>query len=59
MDLNTPATISTWYRRRGVRGRRAPYLCGCQQQAIQDCFLQNEARVCVSNALVLEDSMFK
>ena len=25
----------------------------------QDCFLQNEARVCVSNAFVLEDSMFK
>ena len=26
---------------------------------IQDCFLQKEARVCVSNAFVLEDSMFK
>ena len=25
----------------------------------QDCFLQKEARVCVSNAFVLEDSMFK
>ena len=26
---------------------------------VQDCFLQKEARVCVSNAYVLEDSMFK
>ena len=26
---------------------------------LQDCFLQKEARVCVSNAFVLEDSMFK
>ena len=26
---------------------------------IQDCFLQKEARVFVSNAFVLEDSMFK
>ena len=25
----------------------------------QDCFLQKEARVCVSNAFVLEDSMYK
>ena len=25
----------------------------------QDCFLQKEARVCVSNAFVLEESMFK
>ena len=25
----------------------------------QDCFLQKEARVCISNAFVLEDSMFK
>ena len=25
----------------------------------QDCFLQKEARVCVSNAFVLDDSMFK
>ena len=25
----------------------------------QDCFLQKEAKVCVSNAFVLEDSMFK
>ena len=25
----------------------------------QDCFLQNEARVCVSNAFVIEDSKFK
>ena len=28
-------------------------------QSLQDCFLQKEARVCVSNAFVLEDSMFK
>ena len=28
-------------------------------QNIQDCFLQKEARVCVSNAFVLDDSMFK
>ena len=28
-------------------------------QLEQDCFLQKEARVCVSNAFVLEDSMFK
>ena len=25
----------------------------------QDCFLQKEARVCVSNAFVLEDSMYE
>ena len=25
----------------------------------QDCFLQKEARVCVSNAFVIEDSKFK
>ena len=25
----------------------------------QDCFPQNEARVCVSNAFVIEDSKFK
>ena len=25
----------------------------------QDCFLQKEARVCASNAFVLEDSMFE
>ena len=30
-----------------------------REQYIQDCFLQKEARVCVSNAFVLEDSMFK
>ena len=28
-------------------------------KAVQDCFLQKEARVCISNAFVLEDSMFK
>ena len=28
-------------------------------KGIQDCFLQKEARVCVSNAFVLEDSMYK
>ena len=26
---------------------------------LQDCFLQTEARVCVSNAFVIEDSNFK
>ena len=26
---------------------------------LQDCFLQKEARVCVSNAFVLEDSMYE
>ena len=26
---------------------------------IQDCFLQKEARVCVSNAFVIEDNKFK
>ena len=30
-----------------------------QIRELQDCFLQKEARVCVSNAFVLEDSMFK
>ena len=25
----------------------------------QDCFLQKKARVCVSDAIVIEDSMFK
>ena len=30
-----------------------------QVSILQDCFLQKEARVCVSNAFVLEDSMFK
>ena len=29
------------------------------QQLWQDCFLQKEARVCVSNAFVIEDSKFK
>ena len=31
----------------------------CSLKLKQDCFLQKEARVCVSNAFVLEDSMFK
>ena len=30
-----------------------------QAQIKQDCFLQKEARVCVSNAFVIEDSKFK
>ena len=30
-----------------------------QKQKKQDCFLQKEARVCVSNAFVLEDSMYE
>ena len=30
-----------------------------QVKTRQDCFLQKEARVCVSNTFVLEDSMFK
>ena len=33
--------------------------CGQTTIIKQDCFLQEEARVCVSNAFVLEDSMFK
>ena len=37
--------------------------CGCEtvahQKSKQDCFLQKEARVCVSNAFVLEDGMYK
>ena len=31
----------------------------CQCYLLQDCFLQKEARVCVNNAFVLEDSKFK
>ena len=27
--------------------------------AKQDCFIQKEARVCISNAFVIEDSKFK
>ena len=30
-----------------------------QFSILQDCFLQKEARVCVSNAFVLEDSMYE
>ena len=33
------------------------YLCRTKYK--QDCFLQKEARVCVSNAFVIEDSQFK
>ena len=28
-------------------------------KTIQDCFLQKDARVCVSNAFVIENSKFK
>ena len=38
---------------------RAWYTLWSGVQNKQDCFLQKEARVCVSNAFVLEDSMFK
>ena len=31
----------------------------CYPQSRQDCFLQNEAKVCVSKACVIEDSKFK
>ena len=46
-----------WYSPKGILTEKAQ---GIEHYIIlQDCFLQKEARVCVSNAFVLDDSMFK
>ena len=37
----------------------SPTQAAVLSQSWKDCFLQKEARVCVSDAIVLEDSKFK
>ena len=49
-----------WFRRTNRKLRRNDrWLLRMAVEYKQDCFLQKEARVCVSNALVIEDSKFK
>ena len=47
------SNFSEWFYMRGVAHDSEVNII------LQDCFLQKEARVCVNNAFVLEDSMFK